>query len=91
MAIVNAFIQLADPAYQNLPMRDRLKDIVEGLFRVFDTNGNGIIESFELNEIISDVISGIAGIIATVIDYSEPHLLKVGEPQSHSGLVRSIT
>ena len=77
MAIVNAFIKLADPAYQNLPMRDRLKDIVEGLFRVFDANGNGIIESFELNEILSDVISGIAGIVTTVIDYLEPHFLKV--------------
>ncbi len=77
MAIVNAFIKLADPAYQTLPMRDRVKDIVEGLFRVFDSNGNGIIESFELNEIFSDVISGIAGIVATVIDCLEPHFLKV--------------
>jgi Ca2+-binding EF-hand superfamily protein len=76
MAIVNAFIKLADPAYQNLPMRERLKDIVEGLFRVFDSNGNGIIESFELNEIVSDVVSGIATIVATVIDYLEPHFLK---------------
>mmetsp|Transcript_34654 Transcript_34654/g.72669 ORF Transcript_34654/g.72669 Transcript_34654/m.72669 type:complete len:769 (-) Transcript_34654:316-2622(-) len=76
MVVVNAFIQLADPAYQNLPMRDRLKGIVEGLFRVFDTNGNGIIESFELNEIVSDVISGIANILTTLIDYLEPHFLK---------------
>jgi hypothetical protein len=80
MAIVNAFIKLADPAYQNLPMRERLKDIVEGLFRVFDSNGNGIIESFELNEIVSDVVSGIATIVATVIDYLEPHFLKVNDP-----------
>jgi Ca2+-binding EF-hand superfamily protein len=87
MAIVSAFIKLADPAYQNLPLRDRLKDIVEGLFRVFDSNGNGIIEIFELNEIISDVISGIAGIIATVIDCLELHFLKVGETQPNPGLV----
>jgi hypothetical protein len=80
MAIVNAFIKLADPAYQNLPMPERLKNIVEGLFRVFDSNGNGIIESFELNEIISDVVSGIATIIATVIDYLEPHFLTVNDP-----------
>ncbi len=82
MAVVNAFIQLADPAYQNLPMRDRLKVIVEGLFRAFDTNGNGIIESFELNEIFSDVITGIANILTTLIDYLEPHFLKVDAPSA---------
>ncbi len=80
MAVVGAFIQLADPAYQNLPMRDRLKSIVEGLFRAFDSNGNGIIESFELNEIVSDVITGIANILTTLIDYMEPHFLKVISP-----------
>ncbi len=79
MAVVNAFVQLADPAYQNLPMRDRLKGIVEGLFRALDTNGNGIIESFELNEIVSDLITGIANIATTLIDYMEPHFLTVGE------------
>ena len=47
-------------------MRDRLKDIVDGFFRVFDSNGNGVIESFELNEIVSDIISGITT-ITTII------------------------
>jgi hypothetical protein len=78
--VVNAFIKLADPACQELPMRDRLKDIVDGFFRVFDSNGNGVIESFELNEIVSDFISGITTIITTVIDYLEPHFLKVMPP-----------
>jgi hypothetical protein len=84
MAVVNAFVQLSDPAYQNLPMRDRLKGIVEGLFRVFDTNGNGIIEPFELNEIISDVIAGISNILTALTDYLESELLKVKRfPHSH--------
>ena len=78
MAIVNAFIKLADPAYQNLPLRDRLKDIVEGLFRVFDSNGNGVIESFELNEIVSDVITGIAGI------HLEPWVTVISHVISHN-------
>jgi hypothetical protein len=77
MAVVDAFIKLSDPAYQNLPMRDRLKGIVEGLFRVFDTNGNGIIEPFELNEILADVVAGIANILTTLTDYLESVLLKV--------------
>jgi hypothetical protein len=79
MAIVNAFIQLADPTYQNLPIRDRLKGIVEALFRVFDANGNGIIEPFELNEILTDVISGVVNILTTLIDILEPHFLKADE------------
>ena len=79
MAIINAFIKLADAGYETLPMRERLKDIVERLFRVFDSNGNGIIESFELNEIVSDVISGVATIIETVIAHLEPHFLEVND------------
>ena len=79
MAIVYAFIQLADPTYQNLPIRDRLKGIVEALFRVFDANGNGIIEPFELNEILTDVISGVVNILTTLIDILEPHFLKADE------------
>jgi hypothetical protein len=80
LAVVNAFIKLADPVYEKLPISDRLKEIVEGFFRVFDSNGNGIIEPLELNEIISDVISGIATILTTVIDHLEPHFLKVMHP-----------
>jgi hypothetical protein len=77
MAIINVFIQLADPAYEKNPIRDRLKGIVEGLFRVFDTNKNGIIEQFELNEIFSDVISGIANVLISLTDYLESQLLQV--------------
>jgi hypothetical protein len=89
MAVVNAFIKLSDTAYQKLPMRDRLKDIIEGFFRVFDSNGNGIIESFELSEIVSDGISGIATITATVIDCLEPQFLKANDPPPFKCLLLS--
>ncbi len=77
MAIVNVFIQLAD---RELPVRDRLKGLVVALFRVFDTNGNGTIESLDINEIISDIISGIASILTSVIVGMEPELLKANNP-----------
>jgi hypothetical protein len=91
MAVVNAFIKFTDYEYQKLPMRDRLKDIVDGMFRAFDSNGNGILEPFELNEIVSNAISVIATIITTMIDYLEPHLLKVNEPSSPSFVFPSTT
>ena len=73
---MNIFIKLSDPSNQNLPMSDRLKDIVVAFFRIFDANNNGIIEQFELNEIVTDVISGIANILASLIDHFEPFILK---------------
>ena len=77
MACVKMFIKLADPAYSSKPLSERISSIVEAFFRVFDSNGNGIIELFEVNEILVDVISGIAGIICTLVDHFEPYLLKV--------------
>ena len=76
MTIVSPFIQLTDPAYQNIPMRDRLKGIVEELFRSFDSNGDGIIESFELSEMVSDVVAGITSILISLANYLESELLK---------------
>ena len=58
-------------------MGDRLKDIVVAFFRIFDSNDNGIIEQFELNEILTDLISGVANILASLVDHFEPYILKV--------------
>ena len=82
MAMITALIKLADGAYQHLPIMNPMRDqrqsrIVDGVFRIFDSNGNWIIKTFELNEIVSDVIYGIAGIISTVIDYCEQLFLKI--------------
>ena len=74
---MSLFVKLADPANQNLPMGDRLKEIVVAFFRIFDSNGNGIIEQFELNEILTDLISGVANILASLVDHFEPYILKV--------------
>ena len=74
---MSLFVKLADPANQNLPMGDRLKEIVVAFFRIFDSNGNGIIEQFELNEILTDLISGVANILASLVDHLEPYILKV--------------
>ncbi len=82
MVIISAVIKLFDTAYQELPMRDRLKEIVQGFFRVFDSNGDGVIEAFELNEIVTDVITGLANILVAMIDFLEPQLLKVTVPCS---------
>ena len=57
-------------------MSDRLKDAVVAFFRIFDSNGNGIIEQFELSEIFTDIISGIANTLAALIDHFEPGILK---------------
>ena len=75
--IMSLFVKLADPANQNLPMGDRLKEIVVAFFRIFDSNGNGIIEQFELNEILTDLISGAANTLASLVDHFEPYILKV--------------
>ena len=75
--IISLFVKLADPGNQDLPMGDRLKDIVVAFFRIFDSNGNGIIEQFELNEILTDLISGVANILASLVDHLEPYILKV--------------
>jgi hypothetical protein len=90
MVIINAYVQLTDPAYQNIPIRDRLKGIVEGVFRVLDTNGNGLIESFELSEIVSDVITGVASILTALLDYMESELLKVNRFHSPSHPLLSV-
>ena len=74
---MSLFVKLADPANQNLPMGDRLKEIVVAFFRIFDSNGNGIIEQFELNEILTDLICGVANILASLVDHFEPYILKV--------------
>ena len=58
-------------------MGDRLKEIVVAFFRIFDSNGNGIIEQFELNEILTDLISGAANTLASLVDHFEPYILKV--------------
>ena len=81
---MNIFIKLSDPSNQNLPMSDRLKDIVVAFFRIFDANNNGIIEQFELNEIVTDVISGIANILASLIDHFEPFILKARTASFHT-------
>jgi hypothetical protein len=76
MAVMKMFIHLGDPAYQSRPLYERVGGIAEALFRVFDANGNGLIELFEVNEILSDVISGVAGVLCVLIDHFEPYILK---------------
>lgn len=75
--IVGMYIKFMDPSNQSAPLGDRLKELVVAIFRIFDSNGNGVIEQFELNEILTDIISGITNIVASLIDYFEPCLLKV--------------
>lgn len=75
--IVGMFIKFSDPSSQSAPLGDRLKELVVAIFRIFDSNGNGVIEQFELNEILTDIISGITNIVVSLIDYFEPCLLKV--------------
>jgi hypothetical protein len=80
MACVRMFVKLTDSSYQSQPVGERLQSIVEAFFRVFDSNGNGIIELFEVNEILSDVVSGVAAIVCALVDHFEPYLLKVCTP-----------
>ncbi len=75
--IVSMLIKFGDSSNQSIPLGDRLKDLVVAFFRMFDANGNGVIEQFELNEIFTDIISGVANIVAALIDYFEPCILKV--------------
>ena len=74
-SILSIFFKLSASS-SNMPMNERLKDAVAAFFRIFDSNGNGIIEQFELSEIFSDVITGIANTIAALIDHFEPFILK---------------
>jgi hypothetical protein len=77
MACIRMFVMLSDPVYQAQPVGERIQSIVSAFFRIFDSNGNGIIEVFEVNEILSDVVSGIATIISSLVNHFEPYLLKV--------------
>ncbi len=77
MACVRMFVKLTDSSYQSQPVGERLQSIVEAFFRVFDSNGNGTIELFEVNEILSDLVSGVAAIVCALVDHFEPDLLKV--------------
>ncbi len=69
MACVSMFVKLSDPDYQAQPVAERLQSIVFAFFRVFDSNGDGIIELFEVNEILSDFVSGIAAIVSSLVDH----------------------
>ena len=77
MACVRMFVKLTDSSYQSQPAGERFQSIIEAFFRVFDSNGNGIIEIFEVNEILSDLVSGVAAIVCSVVDHFEPYLLNV--------------
>jgi hypothetical protein len=74
MSIVSIFLKLnpSDPE----TLSKSVKDAIMAFFRFFDSNGNGIIEQFELSEIFTDIISGIANILASLIDHFEPFILK---------------
>jgi hypothetical protein len=77
MACLRMLVKLTDSSYQSQPVGERLQSIVEAFFRVFDSNGNGVIELFEVNEILSDMVSGVAFILCALVDHFEPYLLKV--------------
>ncbi len=77
MACVSMFVKLSDPAYQAQPVAERLQSIIFAFFRVFDSNGDGVIELFEVNEILSDFVSGVAAIFSSLVDHFQPYLLKV--------------
>jgi hypothetical protein len=77
MACLRMFVILTDSSYQSQPVGERLQSIIEAFFRVFDSNGNGIIELFEVSEILSDLVSGVASILCALVDHFEPYLLQV--------------
>jgi Ca2+-binding EF-hand superfamily protein len=76
IAIASIFIKFTDPSIQKLAMKDCLDEITGAFFRVFDSNGNGIIEQIELNEILTDVISGFANIVSSLLCHFEPTILQ---------------
>jgi hypothetical protein len=75
-AIASMFIKLTDPSIQKLAIKDCLDEMSVAFFRVFDSNGNGIIEQFELNDILTDVISGFANIVASLLCHFEHTILQ---------------
>ena len=81
MAILRISVKLIDLSNQSIPMSDRLKDLVVPFFRIFDSNGNGVIEQLEMNEILTDVVSGVANILGSLLDSFEPICLKVRIPE----------
>jgi hypothetical protein len=81
MVCITMLVKFLDPVYQAESIVERIQSIVSAFFRVFDSNGNGIIELFEVNEILSDVVAGIANIISSLVTHLEPYLLKVHVPK----------
>ncbi len=66
-----------DGRLRDIPISDRARVVAESFFRVFDANGNGVIEVSEVHEIISDIISGLVSALISLIDHFEPVLVKV--------------
>jgi len=75
-ACVRTVFLFTDGRLRDIPISDRARVVAESFFRVFDANGNGVIEVSEVHEIISDIISGLVSALISLIDHFEPVLVK---------------
>ncbi len=79
MACIKMILLFTDSRFSEIPMLERVRVVMESFFRVFDANGNGVIEAGEVHAIITDLNSGLIALLTSLIDNFEPLTIKVSQ------------